>query len=113
MNRAVAAAGGVLNYITGYHRPFSLTDITIAYPNKPDIVSIPVVVIVALVVPAAIIAALNLSSVSLFHGRGEQQRFRKAFWEIHVGCLGLCLGLAVTLFVTSGLKDLVGKPRPN
>ena len=49
----------------------------------------------------------------MFHDRAEQQRFRRAFWEIHVGCLGLCTGLAVTLFVTSGLKDLVGKPRPN
>lgn len=102
-----------MNYINGYHRPFSLTDITIAYPNKPDIVSIPVVVIVALVAPAGIIVALNLSSVGLFHDRAEQHRFRRAFWEINVGCLGLCLGLAATLFVTSGLKDLVGKPRPN
>jgi membrane-associated phospholipid phosphatase len=102
-----------LNYINGYHRPFSLTDVTIAYPNKSDIVSIPVVVIVAFVAPAGIIAALNLSSVLMFHDRAEQQRFRRAFWEIHVGCLGLCTGLAATLFVTSGLKDLVGKPRPN
>ncbi|KAK5048556.1 hypothetical protein LTR84_005647 [Exophiala bonariae] len=109
----VAAAGGVLNYINGFHRPFSLTDVTIAYPNKPDIVSIPVVVIVALVAPAGIIAALNLSSVPMFHDRAERHRFQRAFWEIHVGCLGLCAGLAVTLFVTSGLKDLVGKPRPN
>ena len=34
-------------------------------------------------------------------------------WEIHAGLLGLCASLAITLFVTSGLKDMVGKPRPN
>ncbi|KAJ9606578.1 hypothetical protein H2200_008586 [Cladophialophora chaetospira] len=110
---AVAAAGGVLNYISGFHRPFSLTDVSIAYPNHPDIVSIPVVVIIALVVPAAAIAVLNLSAVLVFHGRTEKHRFRRVMWEIHVGLLGLCAGLAVTLFVTSGLKDVVGKPRPN
>ena len=34
-------------------------------------------------------------------------------WEIHAGLIGLCAALAGTLFVTSGLKDMVGKPRPN
>lgn len=75
--------------------------------------SIPVVVIVALVIPAATIAVLNLSAVFLFHDRTEKHRFRRVLWEIHVGVLGLCSGLAITLFVTSGLKDMVGKPRPN
>jgi hypothetical protein len=102
-----------LNYISGFHRPFSLTDASIAFPNKPDILSLPVVVIIALVVPAAIIAVLNLSAVLIFHDRTEKHRFRRVIWEIHVGWLGLCTGLAVTLFVTSGLKDMVGKPRPN
>lgn len=102
-----------MNYISGFHRPFSLTDVSIAYPKRPDIVSIPVVVIVALVIPAATIAVLNLTAVSFFHDRKEKHRFRKVLWEIHVGWLGLCSGLAVTLFVTSGLKDMVGKPRPD
>lgn len=109
----VAAGGGVLNYISGFHRPFSLADASIAYPSKADIVSIPVVVIIALVVPAAVIAVLNLSAVLALRDRAEKHRFRTVLWEIHVGWLGLCAGLAVTLFVTSGLKDLVGKPRPN
>ena len=112
LNRALAAAGGVLNYINGFHRPFSLTDASIAFPSKPDIVSIPVVVVVAMVIPAAIIAVLNLGAVFLLHERTEKDRFRRMLWEIHVGLLGLCAGLAITLFVTSALKDMVGKPRP-
>ena len=102
-----------MNYINGFHRPFSLTDASIAFPSKPDIVTIPVVVVVALVIPAAIIAVFNLSAVFLLHDRTEKYRFRRMLWEIHAGLLGLCTGLAITLFVTSGLKDMVGKPRPN
>lgn len=75
--------------------------------------SIPVAIVVALVAPAAIIASLNLAAISLFHDRSQKDTWRRAVWEIHVGWLGLCTGLAATLFVTSGLKDIVGKPRPN
>ena len=56
----VAAGGGVLNYISGYHRPFSLTDITISYPNEDNIVSIPVLISIALVAPAGIILVFSL-----------------------------------------------------
>lgn len=99
-----------MNYISGFHRPFSLTDVAIAYPNKPDIVSISVLVIVALVVPAVVIVVLRLGNL-LRHRDGDA--WRRAFWEVHVGWLGLCVSLALTLFVTSGLKDVVGKPRPD
>jgi membrane-associated phospholipid phosphatase len=34
-------------------------------------------------------------------------------WEINAGLLGLWAALAATLFITSGLKDMAGKPRPN
>ncbi|KIW23358.1 uncharacterized protein PV07_11565 [Cladophialophora immunda] len=110
-----AAAGGVLNYISGYHRPFSLTDAAIAYPNKPDIVSIPVVFVVALLAPAGIIAVVNFGGLAFKSNpnRTGKDGWRKVVWEVHVGWLGLCAALATTLFVTAGLKDMVGKPRPN
>lgn len=109
------AGGGVLNYITGYHRPFTLTEYDIAYPHRPDIVSIPVVIIVALVAPALIIIALSLLAVPSpktatvpFHSR-----WHTALWNANSGCLGLAMALSITLFITSGLKDIVGKPRPD
>ncbi len=110
----VAAGGGVLNYISGYHRPFSLTDIAISYPDKPNIVSLPVLVLVALVAPAGIIFLLCL--VSRFLGvtyNPHRRKWLQTLWEIHAGLIGLCASLAGTLFITSGLKDMVGKPRPN
>lgn len=38
---------------------------------------------------------------------------RNRVWIINAGCSGLCLSLATALFVTEGLKTVVGKPRPN
>ena len=105
----------MLNYISGYHRPFSLTDISIAYPNKPNTVSIVVVVIVALIAPAAIIFVLCLASTLPFAQSSQPQKssLRSIAWDIHAGWLGLAVGLVGTLFITSGLKDIVGKPRPD
>ncbi|KAK5072330.1 hypothetical protein LTR70_010459 [Exophiala xenobiotica] len=116
-----AAAGGILTYISGFHRPFSLTNDDFAYPLKDNIVSLPIVAIISLVAPAAIIAAANLSAAVLTKPSGPRRAARAGLrdvifavaWETHAGWLGLCTGLAVTLFVTAGLKDMVGKPRPD
>jgi len=80
-----------------------------------------VVAIISLVAPAAIIGALNVSSAVLIKSYKSQGREPSGLrdktlaiaWETHAGWLGLCTGLAVTLFVTAGLKDVVGKPRPD
>jgi membrane-associated phospholipid phosphatase len=42
-----------------------------------------------------------------------KSRWRAALWRVHAGWLGLCAALAATVFATSGLKDLTGKPRPD
>ena len=111
----MAAAGGVLNYISGYHRPFSLTDISLAYPNKPDIVPISVLVAVAFIAPACIIFILCiLTGLPLARFVVRQiPTWRATIWDIHAGWLGLVVALATALVLTSGLKDMVGKPRPD
>ncbi|KAF2152196.1 PAP2-domain-containing protein [Myriangium duriaei CBS 260.36] len=112
-----AAAGGVLNRINGFHRPFSVQDASIAFPLKNDIISLPVVAIVSAIGPAAVIGVLSATSALLRRRRRAQASStlfaRSAAWELQVGWLGLAFALATTLFVTSGLKDMVGKPRPD
>ena len=81
LTRTLAAACGALNYTNGFHRPFPLTDASVAFPSKADMVLIPVVVVVALVIPAAIITVFNLSAVLLFHDRTDKYRFRRMLWE--------------------------------
>ncbi|GAM86990.1 hypothetical protein ANO11243_050110 [Dothideomycetidae sp. 11243] len=111
-----AVAGAVLNRINGYHRPFTLSDASIAFPLKPDIVSLPLAGVVSGVGPVVVIALSCLLSAFVRHHRALERGanvFRRAAWEVNVGWLGLAFALATTLFITSGLKDMVGKPRPD
>lgn len=85
---------------------------------KKDTVSIGVVVIVAFVVPVILIGLLSLlipsSTIAASTGsRSTASPWRRRLWELHAGWLGLVLSLAGAFFVTSGLKDVVGKPRPD
>ncbi|XRM38851.1 hypothetical protein ABZX51_002247 [Aspergillus tubingensis] len=96
--------GGILYKITGSEHVFSLDDANISYPLKSDTVSITTVGIVCCVVPAVLIAAICLLTPLPWPRR---------LWEWHAGWLGLALSLAGAFFLTSGLKDVVGKPRPD
>ena len=114
--RAVAGGGGVLYLIRGNHHPFSLEDLTISYPLKPNTISITTVGVIAFLAPALIIALLSLFLIpasSISKGIRKSAIWRRKLWEWNTGWLGLGLSLAGTLFVTSALKDIVGKPRPN
>lgn len=39
--------------------------------------------------------------------------WRRKLWELHVGWLGLAMSLSLAWFVTNGMKNLAGKPRPD
>ncbi|KAF4550326.1 PAP2-like protein 1 [Elsinoe fawcettii] len=106
----LAAGGGALFYITGWHRPFSLTDIDISYPDKPDIVSLPVLVVVSVLAP--IVAIVSVTSLSCAR-RKRRQSWRHFIRFTNASLSSLGLSLATALFITSALKDIVGKPRPN
>jgi membrane-associated phospholipid phosphatase len=105
--------------ITGYSHAFSLEDPSISYPLVADTVSITVVGIVACAVPAVVIFILSLlipSSTIEISSQGEgdtRSLWHRRLWEWHAGWLGLGFSLAGAFFVTSGLKDVVGKPRPD
>ncbi|PYH46173.1 phosphatase PAP2 family protein [Aspergillus saccharolyticus JOP 1030-1] len=87
----IALIGYGFSRVSPNHRPFSLTDPSISFPHRDrDTVSVSVVAVVALIVPAVII-----------------------LWEWNAGWLGLAIALAGTWMATEGLKDLFGKPRPD
>lgn len=111
----LAAGGGALTYISGFHRPFALTDLTISYPQKADIISIGVAAIIAVAIPAALIVLLSIAPprppIPL-----QTTKFgiwRRKCWDANAGLMGFGFSVAGTLLVTAGLKDLVGKPRPD
>lgn len=113
---ALAGAGAVLYTINGYQHAFAIEDISISYPLRPDTVSITVVGVIALLVPAIVIALITLFLIpgtSVSKGTPRSDVWRRKLWEWNTGWLGLGLSLAGAFFVTSALKDLAGKPRPN
>ena len=114
----MAGAGGVLYKITGNKHAFGLDDPRISFPLRPNTISITVVAVVALAAPGIIIAVLSLllNPLGTLAGGKRPQKsllWRRKLWEWNTGWMGLALSLASAFFITSGLKDLVGKPRPD
>lgn len=67
-------------------------------------------------VPIVVIPIISLLFVpgrSVPRGTPAALVWRRKLWELHVGWLGLALAIAGTWFVTNGMKNLFGKPRPD
>ncbi|KAK5731437.1 hypothetical protein LTR17_011399 [Elasticomyces elasticus] len=113
---AFAAAGGGLNYVRPKHRPFSLLDPSLSFPMIPESVTTTTLALVALLSPAVVIILVALVFVPGFNTartlKRKQVLLRKS-WEAEQGLAGLALALALAFFVTQGLKNMFGKPRPH
>lgn len=113
---AFAAAGGGLSFVEPHHRPFSLLNQEISFPYVEETITTWMLVVIALVAPAAIITLITLILVPGAEVRRistRSQVLRLKLWELEKGLAGLALSLAVAFFVTQGMKNLFGKPRPN
>ncbi|KAH8693249.1 PAP2 domain protein [Talaromyces proteolyticus] len=114
---AVAGIGGGFSSLTPSQRPFILTDpdISLPYVSK-DTVSSAVLIIVGLVAPAVIIVLFSLLLVPSPRALKDAPYaliWRRKIWEWNAGWMGLALALAATFCATEGLKDVIGKPRPD
>lgn len=112
-----AAIGFVVGNLAPSRRPFHLDDPTIDFPYKGyDTVSVPVLFIVSIAAPLAIIFVVALVFASGPTGGNKVPKksvWRSRLWEWHAGWLGLGLSVVTAWFVTSGIKNFLGKPRPN
>ncbi|KAK4144652.1 PAP2 superfamily-domain-containing protein [Dichotomopilus funicola] len=114
---AFAAIGYVLGDITPNKRPFSLDNRDIAFPfTVKETVPVWLLVIVGIVVPIVIIIIICLVLVpgaTVPVGTPKSLIWKRKLWELHTGLLGLALSLVAAWFITNGMKNLFGKPRPD
>lgn len=113
---AIVAVAGGISFVTPYHRPFSLVDLAISFPYiEHDEVSTALLVILSLVVPAVVIAIVTALFVPAFSRSRlrDQKYWTRKLWEFNAGWMGLGLSFALAFFITSGIKNLIGKPRPD
>ncbi|KAI4164046.1 MAG: hypothetical protein LQ342_002281 [Letrouitia transgressa] len=79
-------------------------------------ISTTVLFIVSLVAPAVIIffvVMLLVPGPTAPPGTPKSLIFKRKLWEWNVGWLGLALALALSFFLTQGMKNMFGKPRPD
>ena len=112
-----AALGVALNFVTPHKKVFSVNDVTIAYPNYPDTVSTPVLFVIAVILPALVIAPISIAFVSA-HSIGAKNAsdprvMRRRLWELFTGLLGLAFAVILAFFLTQAMKNFFGKPRPD
>ena len=112
----IAGLGGIFNYVKPYHRPFSLLDLSISYPIEDEFFTITLLLLVCGLAPAVIIALIALVFIPGFRfcrGTNRAHILRLKLWEWEKGWAGFCLSLGIGFFITQGMKNLFGKPRPN
>ncbi|KAF2094849.1 acid phosphatase/Vanadium-dependent haloperoxidase [Rhizodiscina lignyota] len=113
---AIAAVGGGWNSIHPYHRPFSVTDLSISYPYQDEIIKTWILVLVALIAPGIIIVFVSLFFVpgpTATRQASKALVWKRKLWEWNAGWMGLGLSLATAFMFTQGMKLLFGKPRPD
>ena len=114
---AAAVVGSVLGSITPNKRPFDLLDRDISYPfTERETVSTTVLVLVSIVAPIVLVLLVVLVLVPGPTVPKDVPRslvWRRKLWELHAGWLGLALSVVASWFITNGMKNLLGKPRPD
>ncbi|KAK7202556.1 PAP2 domain protein [Myxozyma melibiosi] len=104
---------GVWSYIATFepsYSRFSLSDITLQYPiADPETVPYGLAVVYSIIVPLAVIV---LWPLVVDHFRYHSS-FSSRLWDVNAGILGLLLSEAITLVITTSLKEIVGRPRPD
>lgn len=106
-----------LNKVTPVYHPFSLLDLSISYPYTADeLISTTSLVLASVVGPLLIIVILSVALVfgnPTFRRLSLQKLGARIVWEINAGLLGLALSFLVALLLTTGMKNIFGKPRPD
>jgi membrane-associated phospholipid phosphatase len=107
----IGFAGSLSFWAVPAARPFSLDDISIAYPFQTKTkISTELLVSLAIIFPALL--CLLSCMLNLTTSKPLKEWRRKAY-AANKAILGLGLSIALALLFTDSLKNLMGKPRPD
>lgn len=113
----VGVAGTLLNKVPPSKRPFSLQDLNISFPfTEKETVNSFWLLMCNAVFPIIIILFVALVFVpgsTVPKGTPKRLIWNRKLWELHTGWLGLALSLITAWIVTSGMKNMNGRPRPD
>lgn len=104
------------NKVTPRYHAFSLVDLNISHPLLNDTVSTTTLTVVSVLVPAAfifLVTVLFVPGPQTIRKLSWVDIARIKIWELNSGWLGLALSHVTALLVVQGLKNVVGKPRPD
>jgi len=94
-----------------------VTDSLCSFPYAvKETVPVWLLVIVGILAPIVIIAIVCLIFVpgaTVPAGTPKSLVWKRKLWELHTGLLGLALSIVGAWFITNGMKNLFGKPRPD
>lgn len=113
----VGAIGLWLGKMKPNMRPFQLESPHISFPfTEKETVPMVTAGIANTLAPVVIIAIISLVMVpgsTVPPGTPKQLIWRRKLWELHQGLLGLALSCCGAWFVTNGMKNMFGRPRPD
>eukprot|EP01117_Protostelium_nocturnum_P013696 TRINITY_DN5137_c0_g1_i2.p1 TRINITY_DN5137_c0_g1~~TRINITY_DN5137_c0_g1_i2.p1 ORF type:complete len:203 (-),score=33.36 TRINITY_DN5137_c0_g1_i2:247-855(-) len=95
----IVSGGMVALFVSPYHRYLDPNDPAVRYPEKPDIIPTWLLVILALIVPIIVFLIFQI------HHRSRH--------DLHHAITGLIASFCLAVFVTSCLKSLAGRYRPD
>ncbi|KAI1845685.1 hypothetical protein JX265_005375 [Neoarthrinium moseri] len=114
---AFGVVGTVLGTITPNKRHFALDDPNISFPfTENETVTSVTLLICNAVIPIVVIFFVVLVFVpgpTVPKGTPRSLIWKRKLWELHTGWLGLAMALLGAWFITSSMKNLFGKPRPD
>ncbi|KAK6193916.1 hypothetical protein LQW54_011983 [Pestalotiopsis sp. IQ-011] len=109
--------GTILGNVTPNKRPFRIDDPNIGFKyTEHETVSSALLLTCNAAIPIAIILIVTLIFVpgpTVPKGTPQSLIWKRKMWELHAGWLGLAMSLCGAWFITSGMKNMFGKPRPD
>lgn len=84
--------------------------------QKNETVPVWLLLVLVIAIPVLVILVVCLVLVpgnTVPVGTPKALIWKRKFWELHAGWLGLALSIVATWFITNGMKNLFGRPRPD